>query len=74
MRLKHATTDQDNASEARATAFVRGSSLESNTTNVMGREVDDFVKDFKEMRKIYHKRAMWSERWQAGDVAWPEDR
>jgi ESCRT-I complex subunit VPS37 len=74
MRLRHSVTAQDDLSEARATAFVQGASLNADSTGVTGREVDDFVKEFKEMRKTYHKRAMWSERWQAGDVAWPEDR
>lgn len=27
------------------------------------------MKEFREMRKVYHKRAMWSDRWAAGEVA-----
>jgi ESCRT-I complex subunit VPS37 len=74
MRLRHSTSAQDDASEAQATNFIQGSSPDAETTGVTGREVDEFTKEFKKMRKAYHKRAMWNERWQAGDVAWPENR
>jgi ESCRT-I complex subunit VPS37 len=73
MRLRHSLTAQDDLSEARATSFVQGPSTNHDSSAVTGREVEEFVKDFKELRKTYHKRAMWSERWQAGDVTWPED-
>lgn len=77
MRLRHATTAQDDASEARASAFVQGSDAADADSaapiNGGGRDVDAFVREFKEMRKVYHKRVMWGERWQAGEVAWPED-
>jgi ESCRT-I complex subunit VPS37 len=74
MRLKHAVTAQDDLSEARATAFVQGASAEGTTDGLVGRDVDEFVKQFKEMRRVYHKRAMWVERWQANEVTWPDDR
>jgi ESCRT-I complex subunit VPS37 len=73
MRLKHAVTAQDDASEARATAVVQGSS-DASSDGLGGRDVDEFVKEFREMRKVYHKRAMWAERWQLGEVAWQESR
>lgn len=109
MRLRHATTAQDEASEAIATAFVKGEPSPSShppsapisttasplpvlgeshatytTTGTAmglggasavaaGREVDVFVKEFKDARKKYHKRAMWVERWSSGQVAWRED-
>jgi ESCRT-I complex subunit VPS37 len=74
MRLRHATTEQDDLSEARASAFI-GSSLDepADAATVTGREIDDFVKDFKELRKIYHKRVIWGDRWAAGDVVWRDD-
>lgn len=64
MRLKHATTAQDELSETLASSFVQGSSTESG-----GKEVDDFVKEFREMRKTYHKRVIWGDRWSSGEVA-----
>lgn len=32
--------------------------------------LEEFVRDFKAARKVYHKRAIWSERWNRGEVAW----
>ncbi|KAI5116881.1 hypothetical protein M0805_000397 [Coniferiporia weirii] len=74
MRLRHATTAQDDASEALASAFIQSSSTpppghaESN-----GKDVDAFVKEFKELRKTYHKRVMWGDRWTAGKVDWRDE-
>jgi len=75
MRLRHATTAQDDKSEALASAFVQSSSTSpspSPSHNGNG-EVDDFVKEFKALRKVYHKRVMWGDRWAAGQVAWRDD-
>lgn len=68
MRLRHATTAQDEQSEAVATKFVRGEGGESSPG-----DVDAFVKEFREARTAYHKRAIWSERWASGQVSWPDD-
>ena len=70
LRLRHATTAQDEASEKVASEFVKGSSLDGLAS---GKEVDDFVKDFREMRRVYHKRAIFGDRWAKGDVGWRED-
>ena len=35
--------------------------------------IDDFIQDFKATRKVYHKRAIWAERWTRGEVAWRDD-
>jgi len=70
MRLKHATTAQDDQSEALASAFVNASSDPASTTN---KDIDDFVSEFRNMRKVYHKRVMWSERWANGKVRWVDD-
>lgn len=67
MRLKHATTAQDETSEALASAFVNASPSDSSSTT-SGKDVDDFVKEFRELRKIYHKRVIWGDRWTAGQV------
>jgi hypothetical protein len=77
MRLKHSITAQDDASEALATAFVKqatsGSSSSETGTPAPNNEIDDFVKEFKGLRKIYHKRVLWAEKWSKGDVVWRED-
>ena len=77
MRLRHSTTAQDDASEALASSFVQqlpsnnGSTSDSGPSRLM--EVDEFIKEFRELRKVYHKRAMWGERWGNGQVIWREE-
>ncbi|KAK7048453.1 vacuolar protein-sorting-associated protein 37 1 [Favolaschia claudopus] len=77
MRLKHSKTAQDDASEALASAFIRQSSDTGagGTPNgsTTGKEIDDFVREFKDMRKIYHKRVIWEDRWSSGLVNWRDD-
>ncbi|KAJ8463858.1 hypothetical protein ONZ51_g9975 [Trametes cubensis] len=73
MRLRHATIAQDDLSEARANAFVQGSPSDPGPASLSGKDIDDFVKEFRELRKTYHKRVMWGERWTTGDVAWRDD-
>ena len=70
MRLRHATTAQDDLSEALASSFVRSSPADGSTGYANGKEVDGFVKEFREARKIYHKRVMWGDRWNEGRVEW----
>lgn len=79
MRLRHATTAQDELSETLASAFIASSPGHdaagvpnaSGTPN--GRDVEEFVRDFKELRKVYHKRMMWADRWTSGQVVWRDD-
>lgn len=73
MRLRHATTAQDDLSEALASSFVRSTSSETAATPANGKEVDDFVKEFRELRKTYHKRVMWGDRWTIGQVGWRDE-
>lgn len=81
MRLRHAATAQDELSENLASAFVHSQSTGTSTpagsdptaTAGGGADVDQFVKEFKELRKVYHKRVIWSDRWASGKVSWPED-
>ncbi|KAL4080883.1 hypothetical protein J3A83DRAFT_4203163 [Scleroderma citrinum] len=68
LRLRHATTDQDNTSEALALSFVQ-----SSTTLGDASDVDEFVRQFRESRKVYHKRVMWGDRWASGQVIWHDD-
>ncbi|WVO13871.1 hypothetical protein L204_101494 [Cryptococcus depauperatus] len=35
--------------------------------------IEDFIQEFKAARKVYHKRAIWAERWSRGEVAWRDD-
>ena len=72
MRLRHATTAQDDASEARASEFIQSTSS-SGPAEANGKDVDDFVKEFRELRKTYHKRVMWGDRWSVGKVEWHDD-
>lgn len=80
MRLRHSTSAQDDASEAVASAFISQppqtqaipNSGGGGTPN-SGTEVDEFIREFKDLRKVYHKRAMWGERWANGQVAWRDD-
>ncbi|ORY34892.1 hypothetical protein BCR39DRAFT_135621 [Naematelia encephala] len=37
------------------------------------RAIDEFIQEFKAARKTYHKRAIWTERWSRGEVAWRDD-
>jgi ESCRT-I complex subunit VPS37 len=73
MRLRHATTEQNDLSETLASSFVRSTSSETAATLASSKEVDDFVKEFRELRKMYHKRVMWGDRWSNGQVAWRDD-
>lgn len=76
MRLRHSITAQDDASEALASSFVQQSNSggnSSNTSSAPSYEVDDFVKEFKESRKVYHKRVMWADKWGKEEVVWRED-
>ena len=76
MRLRHSTTAQDDASEALASSFVQQLPSNSSTSDSgapRSMEVDEFIKEFKELRKVYHKRAMWGEKWGNGQVIWREE-
>jgi len=66
LRLKHDTTKQDDHSEAVATGFVKS------VPGTNSSDVDDFVREFRELRKVYHKRKMWADQWSAGKVQWRE--
>ena len=65
MRLKHATTAQDDLSEATASRFIKSTPDAAQN----GRDVDDFVKEFRELRRTYHRRVILGDRWTMGDVA-----
>ncbi|KAI5896788.1 uncharacterized protein SCHCODRAFT_01170835 [Schizophyllum commune H4-8] len=85
MRLRHATTAQDDLSETLANTFVSSSAPTSSTaaephsgTNtpvgtLAGKDIDDFVREYRELRKVYHKRMIWGEKWGNGDVEWRDD-
>ncbi|KAF8735929.1 hypothetical protein AX14_001245 [Amanita brunnescens Koide BX004] len=77
MRLRHGMTAQDDKSEALASEFIQqlpNASLAASGTGTPGNglEVDEFVREYKELRKVYHKRAIWNERWSNGQVEWSD--
>ncbi|ESK95763.1 williams-beuren syndrome critical region [Moniliophthora roreri MCA 2997] len=75
MRLRHSTTAQDDASEALASAFIHQQPSEpgSGTSTPAGKDIDEFIKEFKELRKVYHKRVMWGDQSSQGRVEWRDD-
>lgn len=81
LRLRHSITAQDDASESLASAFVQqqsststpSSNPGSGTGTPSGQDIDAFVKEFKDLRKVYHKRVIWGDRWNNGQVAWRDD-
>lgn len=48
-------------------------SVEPTIAGMNSRNIDDFVREFRELRKVYHKRVIWGDRWAAGQVAWRND-
>ncbi|KAF8890030.1 hypothetical protein CPB84DRAFT_1785227 [Gymnopilus junonius] len=72
MRLRHSLTAQDDASEALATSFVK-QIIDPPPREENGRDVDEFIKEFRELRKVYHKRALWGEKWANGQVIWRDN-
>jgi ESCRT-I complex subunit VPS37 len=72
MRLRHAIIAQDDQSESLASAFIHSSSEEAPSASASGKGIDEFVMEFKNLRRRYHKRVMWGERWGAGQVTWIE--
>lgn len=85
MRLRHATTAQDDLSETLANAFVSSSASTSISAEpsggvgtpvggtLAGKDIDDFVREYRELRKVYHKRMVWGDKWTIGDVEWRDD-
>jgi hypothetical protein len=76
MRLRHSITAQDDASEALASSFIQHApQATSGGPGTPGGDmgVDDFIKEFQELRKVYHKRVMWAEKWTNGQVVWRDD-
>lgn len=88
LRLRHATTAQDDLSETIASSLIRRptstpitpsfstpvSGVESEGTNMpIEKEIDDFVREFREARKLFHKRKIWGDQWTVGRVVWNED-
>ncbi|KAG9105273.1 hypothetical protein FRC07_009433 [Ceratobasidium sp. 392] len=71
-QASHLYSAQDDASEAAAAAFVQ-SSQTTKPAEASPQELDDFVRDFKELRKTYHKRVFWGDQWNSGKVIWRDD-
>ena len=72
MRLRHSTTAQDDASEALASDFIQQGNGAGPNTPSSATAVDDFIKHFRDLRKTYHKRAIWNEKWNNREVVWED--
>ncbi|THV03900.1 hypothetical protein K435DRAFT_851497 [Dendrothele bispora CBS 962.96] len=77
-RLQQSISEQDEATETLASAFIQQDSAHtseggSGTATPSGKEIDDFIREFKKARKVYHKRVMWNDRWKKGQVEWRDD-
>ncbi|TIA92151.1 hypothetical protein E3P99_00699 [Wallemia hederae] len=75
MRLKQAVSQQDDLSESIASEFISSASLEgsgsgSDSAQEQQQRIDTFVKEFKQVRKLYHKRNIWADKASHGDVIW----
>ncbi|KAG0708385.1 hypothetical protein DFH29DRAFT_994226 [Suillus ampliporus] len=56
LRIRRATTPQDDTPEVLASSFVPSSPTPSTGNDAS--DVDEFVREFRELRKVYHKRLM----------------
>ncbi|KAL8277999.1 hypothetical protein RQP46_009631 [Phenoliferia psychrophenolica] len=56
-RLRSATSGQEHLSESLVSSFLDG-----------GMDEESFVKQYKDIRKVYHRRAVNLEKWEAGSV------
>nr|ODN95627.1 hypothetical protein L204_04168 [Cryptococcus depauperatus CBS 7855] len=75
LRLRHSLAAQEEASEKIASAFIENKPTSSRVQNSrsQNKTIEDFIQEFKAARKVYHKRAIWAERWSRGEVAWRDD-
>ncbi len=77
LRLRHSVTAQDEASEALVSSFVQQTPTKPSDGNAgaskIGQDIEEFIRDFKESRKIYHKRALWVEKWATGHIIWRDN-
>lgn len=58
-RLKVATSNQDNLAEALVQSFNDGNMDE-----------EEFVRQYKEVRRVYWRRHMSTQKWEDGKVVW----
>ena len=59
-RLHAATSDQERISDAVAQSFLDGTLDDE----------DAFVRQYRELRRVWHQRALRSEAWSASRVRW----
>ena len=72
MRLRHSITAQDDASEALASDFIQQQDGAGPNASSSATAVDDFIKQFRDLRKTYHKRVIWNEKWNNREVVWED--
>jgi ESCRT-I complex subunit VPS37 len=58
-RLRAATSNQDHLSEQLISTFIDG-----------GMSEEDFSRQFKEVRRVYHRRKACLDKWEKGSVVW----
>ena len=58
------------ASEFISSASLEGSASGSDSAQQQQQRIDTFVKEFKQVRKLYHKRNIWADKASHGDVIW----
>ena len=58
-RLRAATSNQDHLSEQLVASFIEG-----------GMSEEDFARQFKEVRRVYHRRQVCLDKWEKGSVVW----
>ncbi|KAF8636018.1 hypothetical protein AX15_000178 [Amanita polypyramis BW_CC] len=80
LRLRHSITSQDDKSEALASSFIQQLPITASASPTSragasnnGLEIDEFIREYKELRKVYHKRVIWNEKWTKGQVEWRDD-
>ncbi|KAG8901996.1 hypothetical protein FRB99_004980 [Tulasnella sp. 403] len=65
--------DVPSGSEASGVSMPQASGVPWSSGDGGGADVDRFVREFRQMRKVYHKRVIWADRWASGKVAWRDD-
>lgn len=58
-RLRAATTAQEHVAESLSTSFVDGDM-----------DDDEFVRQYKDVRKVFHRRMLMKSKWEDGKLVW----
>ncbi|KAK4055892.1 hypothetical protein OIO90_003149 [Microbotryomycetes sp. JL221] len=69
-RLSKATSNQEHLSEQILNQFLNSFENHQNQTDEFQNDDEQFVKQYKQIRKIYHRRSISLEKWSKGKVVW----